>query len=933
MTSSKDSTSGAQSNPKAIHHHLEIIKKLKPAVLEDFLITSRWLSLSRLLKLKDLSQGEHEQLLSLLLSLDATQNERLIREVTELLLSQDVSSDKETLDEDHLTSTTITLIGEGEGALDLHVDHLPDESSQSPKISNIQPTQPPPLPHTLPPASSDTDAVSDAVSDMREPPPLLSGRYQLVDLLGEGGMCYVKRAFDQRLGREVALKHLKPSQLKNQEARQHFEVEARVLGRLAHPNLLPVYDFVEDSALEGLGYTMRVLPYPSLYELCQGEARLSHHELCQVLRQVALALETAHQQGVVHRDVKPHNILIGPEGEVYLTDWGICALSEHHPDAHLVSKASAHALMGTPSFMAPEQLSCDLSLITPRTDVYGLGATLYCALTGAPPFEGESLVEVMRKVSNETPVPLNKRVREVARRTVPLALEQLCERAMSKRPEARFKSARAFAQALDAHLTGELERERERAAMAESLKVGHEARARFEMLKHEKSALKGRLSALRDELSALQQGDDIKAVQTRRAPLWNLEERLDDLVTPLEESFTKASAAYSRVLSSSNEEDDEQNALLTEAREALSGLLWVRFEEAEREGDQRYLTYVEEQLKEVGTDEVKARLEGLSELDLSELPSGVKVEVISETLQRYHTRSRLISTQHTPLSEPLKLPRGAYLLRLSHPKATPCALHIKLKRASKHTLRPKLLKANALPKDCVYVPDREGGAGVVYMQHLVTYREYVDFLNDLNREERALAEARAPRYGGVMYAERGEGGDFKVPFVDAEGDEWSPDWPVMLVSAYDIEAYASWRAEKDKQAWRLPTAEEWLHAAQGADERPYPWGLDFDASLCLMRASLRGRVTPLPVGSVPTDCSPYGLFDVAGNVCQWTSSCVEGERDVHRVMGSSFNSVAATCHLRAELSSPAGACMMHIGARLVFTPRTDQLLSASHINT
>ena len=126
MTSSKDSTSGAQSNPKAIHHHLEIIKKLKPAVLEDFLITSRWLSLSRLLKLKDLSQGEHEQLLSLLLSLDATQNERLIREVTELLLSQDVSSDKETLDEDHLTSTTITLIGEGEGALDLHVDHLPD---------------------------------------------------------------------------------------------------------------------------------------------------------------------------------------------------------------------------------------------------------------------------------------------------------------------------------------------------------------------------------------------------------------------------------------------------------------------------------------------------------------------------------------------------------------------------------------------------------------------------------------------------------------------------------------------------------------------------------------------------------------------------------------------------------------------------------------
>ena len=888
------------------------LKALSASELNDFLVTKGWLSLTGLHKLEELAGGDLNAMTDIISTLDATLSEELIQSVDDLISEKFSAPD--------LLSATVTLLDAGEGRLDRFIDELYEHSSSITSLNSAHDSVHLATVFELNPTPDMLDHSSyDGHAD------LIDDRYMITGRLGEGGMCYVDRAYDVRLGREVALKRLKDNQLKNSDACSHFEIEARVMGRLAHPNLLPVYDFIDSSQGESQGYTMRVIPYPTLYDLVREGPQLSQHQLCGILRQVALALESAHTQGVVHRDVKPHNILIGSGGEVYLTDWGVCSLSEHHPDAHLMSDKSAYSLVGTPAFMAPEQVECDVKLISPRTDVYGLGVTLYYALTGKVPYRGEGLVELVRRIGRDDVVIPSALAMRAGRLRVPPELDQICLKAMSKRPQNRYQSARDFAHALDAFLSGETEKERKLLALTKALERGHLAKTRYEDLRQKQANLKEEIALLSAQIGPPREGDDLKITRARRAPLWSLEEELDSILSPIEESFTQASSAYQTALGVLSKEERVDHLLAQEAKISLSNLLWGRFLEAEKKGDMREVAHLEERLRMVATDEVLTKLDGVCEVALHELPEEVTLEVYQETLQRYHVTSSYIKTAQTPLDVALHLPPGVYLIKLSHPQASPCALHIKLKRGDAITLKPRLLKAGELPSGSVYIPDIDGGMGVVHMRHLVRYRDYVRYLNHLGDG----AEERAPRYGGTLYAERGSDGRFVENFTDAEGDQWSPDWPVMLVNAHDFEAYATWLATQDEVPWRLPTVDEWRQGAQGADGRPYPWGLNFDSALCLMRDSMRGRVTPSPVGSVESDRSPYGLYDVAGNVCQWTSSKVEGDQEVYRVVGSSFNSVSATCHLDAELSSPPGECMMHIGARLVFTPHPDQLLEPS----
>lgn len=872
------------------------------STLSYSLVSKGWLSLSGLQKLEQLAQGDVDQMIKIITTLRADLCETLMISMSESL-SLIKTSD--------VMDITLSLSEEGQAKLDRYIEALFTQSVHRLDGSEI-----------IYDATLDAEGMSAVTEEPCQHPQgsLLEGRYQVADRLGEGGMCYVDRAYDKRLGREVALKRLKPALSDSEEAYTLFEIEARIMGRLAHPNILPVYDLLLTEPGRSSGYTMRVIPYPNLYEAYQQGPLPSHHQLCQILRQAALALESAHGQGVVHRDVKPHNILIGSEGEVYMSDWGICTLSERHPDAHLISNQSAKALVGTPSFMSPEQVKCDAQLISPLTDVYGLGATLYFTLTGRPPFQGEGLVELLKHISQTAPLPPSVIAQRAGLAKVPRALEQICLKAISKRPQDRYQSARAFAQALESYLTGETERERKLLALQEALARGHSARERYHTLKSARAKLQEGIEELirSDELFS---ADNIIELQQKRAARWALEEQLDDLIGPLEESFAQASAEYQSALSIFDEVETFESTSAQEARISLSELLWARYLEAESRGDVKEVAHLEGRLRLLGTEEVIAQLDGYSSLELRGLPDGATIEICRESLLRYHVKSERVASLTSPLEAPLRLIPSVYHVKISHPQVAPCALHIKLGRGRSMTLTPQLLRADQLPPHSVYIPDPQGKGGVVYMKHLVRYREYVAFLNQLQSEP----EARAPRYGGTLYVERGVDGRFVDDFIDAEGDRWSPDWPIMLVNAFDIKAYAEWRAQQDGVPWRLPTVEEWKLAAQGSDERPYPWGLQFDSALCLMRESMRGRVTPSPVGSIETDQSPYGLYDVAGNVCQWTSSKVEGEEDIYRVVGSSFNSVAATCHLNTELSSPPGECLMHIGARLVFTVRSDQL--------
>src|SRR4051794_11695254 len=200
-------------------------------------------------------------------------------------------------------------------------------------------------------------------------PKLLAGRYRVIERLGAGGMATVYLAEDERLGRKVAVKRLHSDS--PEDAAQRFEREAKVGASLSHPNLVTVFDTVADD--EGVLIVMEYVEGENLAELMARE-RVPPEQAVSIIRQVAGALDHAHQAGVVHRDVKPANILITPDGKAKLVDLGIATASER------TQITQVGTVLGTPSYMAPEQL--EGSKITKAVDIYALGAVAFELLSG-----------------------------------------------------------------------------------------------------------------------------------------------------------------------------------------------------------------------------------------------------------------------------------------------------------------------------------------------------------------------------------------------------------------------------------------------------------------------------------------------------------------------------------------------------------------------
>jgi serine/threonine-protein kinase len=212
---------------------------------------------------------------------------------------------------------------------------------------------------------------------------ILEGRYELHDLIGQGTFGRVYRGYDRRLGRPVAVKMIKPWWTEDREWAERFEREAQLMARLGDPGIVQIYD-VGDSE-DGAYYVAELVEGESLAErLSRG--RLSPAEALDVAEQLCLALAHAHARRVVHRDVKPGNVLIDPGGRVKVGDFGIARLAEGTNDD------AGATVLGTPRYMAPEQARG--ATPTPATDVYGVGIVLYEMLAGRPPFCERSAVEL-----------------------------------------------------------------------------------------------------------------------------------------------------------------------------------------------------------------------------------------------------------------------------------------------------------------------------------------------------------------------------------------------------------------------------------------------------------------------------------------------------------------------------------------------------------
>jgi len=264
---------------------------------------------------------------------------------------------------------------------------------------------------------------------------LLAGRYRVLERLGSGGMATVFLAEDERLGRKVAVKRLHSDSPEDSALR--FEREAKLGASLSHPNLVTVFDTVADE--EGVLIVMEYVEGDSLADVLAAQERLEPDKVVPVVRAVAAALDHAHQNGIVHRDVKPANILLTPSGEVKLVDLGIANAADR------TQITSAGTVLGTPSYMAPEQL--EGGALTPAVDVYALAVVAYEALTGRKARSGRTPVEIAHQVANEPPPDL----REVLTSAPPAAAEALC-RGMAVDPRERPATAGAFARELESGL-------------------------------------------------------------------------------------------------------------------------------------------------------------------------------------------------------------------------------------------------------------------------------------------------------------------------------------------------------------------------------------------------------------------------------------------------------------------------------------------------
>jgi eukaryotic-like serine/threonine-protein kinase len=262
---------------------------------------------------------------------------------------------------------------------------------------------------------------------------LISGRYRLIAPVGEGGMATIWRAVDEQLDREVAVKLLREQFGSDAGFAARFRQEARAAGSLSHPNIVPVYDYGTDT--DGSQFiVMQLVEGDNLATLLRERSVLETDDAVRVALGVASALEAAHRRGLVHRDVKPGNILITDDGDVKVTDFGI---------ARAVAEASmtvTGTTLGSVHYFSPEQARGDE--VTGASDVYALGIVLYEMLTGRRPFEGDSAAGVALKRLNEDPPPPS------TYRPVPSGLSAIVMRALQREPRDRFPDAGSFAEAL-----------------------------------------------------------------------------------------------------------------------------------------------------------------------------------------------------------------------------------------------------------------------------------------------------------------------------------------------------------------------------------------------------------------------------------------------------------------------------------------------------
>ena len=799
---------------------------------------------------------------------------------------------------------------------------------------------------TRPPASHPS-LIASTAGALDEPLRSDAPRVEVVvqSQLAEGGMGRILLAHDPAIGRIVAVKVMHTELARDPEIRARFLAEARITGRLEHPNIVPVHALgvLPDGTA---AFAMKRVRGEAISTILahvkagDAEARREHSRLrlLGVFQQVCQAIHFAHANGILHRDIKPANIMVGPFGEVFVMDWGIAKvigapvaepISPIRSDAppsvvqrpsSIAGGTSVGAILGTPEYMAPEQAMGRHDQLDARSDVYSLGATLYEILVGRPAFQGVTPMETIAWVVAGPDPTFDESVDGTP---IPTALKAICLRAMARRKEDRYESARQLFLAVEAFVTGTVERERRAREAAEQYRFARK-------LLDDHASLSGTIAGRRAAAAELRATIPSHEPIERKARLWAME---DDVGRLEQERARTLNAALTHLRHAVELQPDH-----TEARAALADYYWDQLREAEWQGRIDDAWFYRQLAEEYHGGRLSAELEGSAALSLDSMPSGARVALRAFVEHGYRQEADEIVWQGTTPCEGVPLRMGSYLATLELPGFRPVRLPVLLRRGHHERLIVPLLPEESIGAGLLYVPTggyisggdpAATGARPKRWIHLdgflightsITCGEYLAFINDLATADLQQAKRRTPRSGReVGYYWPCVGDCFEIPERDKDGDVWLPSYPVFGISFDDAQAYCRWRANRDCLPWRLPTEFEWEKAARGTDGRLYPWGNRFDATFCKMRYSRPGRPQPEPVGTFATDESPYGVRDMAGTIRNWCDSRFELER--HFVIkGGAWNLPAEGCRAAGRYGHLPGTVITSIGFRIARSP-------------
>ncbi len=301
---------------------------------------------------------------------------------------------------------------------------------------------------TVPPDPHPTDGTisAESVSASTSDPALgklrYFGDYELLEEIARGGMGVVYRARQVSLNRIVAVKMILAGQLAGEAEVRRFHTEAEAAANLQHPNIVSIHEVGHQGGQHY--FSMDYVEGENLAEYAQGKP-LAAGGAVRIMKIIAEAIHFAHQRGTLHRDLKPQNVLLDAENRPHITDFGLAKQMKQGSDL-----THTGSVLGSPSYMPPEQAFGRLDQIGPQSDVYSLGAILYQLLTGRPPFLGATPIETLREVTESEPAPpikLNPRI--------PPDLQTICLKCLEKKPERRYASARALADELERFLNHE----------------------------------------------------------------------------------------------------------------------------------------------------------------------------------------------------------------------------------------------------------------------------------------------------------------------------------------------------------------------------------------------------------------------------------------------------------------------------------------------